>query len=150
MIKKYLLSLVCASLLMGTNVKAQENVISANLSTMFDEKKANEYSFNKKYKGKRLIFGAKIDMVDSACYQQLKGSIDNTIDVPCIKLNPIDKELLLWGILPTSIANAEMRIEDDYGKVSKGQYIKLNCKLSDKEIAFDFTDFHFIDCIFNK
>ncbi|MBD5405027.1 hypothetical protein HDR59_00580 [bacterium] len=134
-------SLICASLL-SINVKAQESVMSANLSQMFDEKKENEYSFSKKYENKILKFSAKVDRIDSDCLTSFANN--TTTSIPCLKLSPIDSEITLWG-LPSSVASAVMKNEDDLLNFKNKQTIILQCKL-EKNPTFFMENFYFKDC----
>ena len=44
---------------------------TVKLSTMFQDKKDNEYAFSQKYENKRLTFDATIRSIDAKCYTKM-------------------------------------------------------------------------------
>ena len=117
-----------------------------SLSTMFKDKKENEYAFSKKYSDKELTFDAIVDSIDPKCYTKyLEDRMEN---IPCAKLNAPDVKVGFWG-LEMPIASALMENPDDLLNLKKKQKIQLTCKLS-SGILWDLSSLNFNDCKINE
>lgn len=116
---------------------------TVKLSTMFQDKKDNEYAFSQKYENKRLTFDATIRSIDAKCYTKML-SWEKTENIPCAKLDSPDTTIEFLGF-DVPIAGAIMENNDDLLNLKRGQSVTLECELT-TEYMWDFNSFTFKDC----
>lgn len=117
---------------------------AVKLSTMFQDKKDNEYAFSQKYENKRLTFDAIIRSIDAKCYTKMLNWDGDTENIPCAKLDSPDTTIEFLGF-DVPIAGAIMANKDDLLNLKRGQDITLECELT-TEYMWDLNSFTFKDC----
>lgn len=117
---------------------------AVKLSTMFQDKKDNEYAFSQKYENKRLTFDAIIRSIDAKCYTKMLNWDGDTENIPCAKLDSPDTTVEFLGF-DVPIAGAIMANKDDLLNLKRGQDITLECELT-TEYMWDLNSFTFKDC----